>query len=121
MHYSPSHEWVKVQGDEATIGVSSYFQKQLEDIVHVELPKVGHTVKQGEEIAVLESTKAAIDVITPVSGTIIAVNHELVKEPNHIKHSPEQEGWIAKIKISHPSELTELLDPESYHKSLGMT
>lgn len=114
MKYTRSHEWIKIEGDEAKVGISNHFQAQLDEIVYVELPKVGHVIKKGEGVAVLESTKAAIDITTPVSGTISAVNHLLLEEPGCINQSAEREGWIFKIKLTHPEECDALLDAIAY-------
>lgn len=112
--YTESHEWVLVDGDTGTVGVSDHAQHELGDIVYVELPELNHTVKAGEEAAVLESTKAAADVYTPVSGTIIAVNDELKDDSSLVNQKPEDAGWLFKIKLSDPAELDGLIDEETY-------
>jgi glycine cleavage system H protein len=114
MKYTKSHEWINVDGEVGTIGVSKHAQEELGEIVYVELPEVGREVKQGEEAAVLESTKAAADVYAPVSGTIVAVNEALNEESDLVNSSPEQNGWIFKMKITNPSELDDLMDAETY-------
>ena len=114
MHYSDSHEWVKVTNSTATVGVSQYAQKELGDIVHVELPKVGAQIKKGQEMAVLESTKAAADVYAPVSGEIAEVNLELQAHPELINESPEDSGWLIRIELSDSTELETLMDRDKY-------
>ena len=119
MHYSDSHEWVKVTNSTATVGVSQYAQKELGDIVHIELPKVGAAVKKGQEIVVLESTKAAADVYCPVSGEVAEVNRELVDHPELINESPEDTGWLVRITLKDPTELESLMDQETYEKTIS--
>jgi glycine cleavage system H protein len=114
MKFSDSHEWVKIEGDIGTVGITSHAQKELGEIVYIELPSVGKKVKAKDEVAVLESTKAAADIYTPVSGEIIEINQQLHPTSCQINTSPENEGWLFKIKLSHPSELNELLDKEDY-------
>lgn len=118
MLYTRSHEWVLLKGEEAIIGISAPFQAKLDEIVYVELPKIGHRVKQGDEVAVLESTKAAIDLTTPLSGTICEVNEGLKADPDLLKRAPEKEGWIFKLKVDALSELKDFLDSEGYQLML---
>ncbi|MBS0623103.1 MAG: glycine cleavage system protein GcvH [Verrucomicrobia bacterium] len=118
MKYSISHEWVESYGEEVKVGISHHFQAQLDDIVYVELPKVGFRVKKGDEVAVLESTKAAIDMTSPVSGVIVAVNTRLKEEPALVNQSAEKEGWIFRLQLDHPEELDQLLDAHSYQATL---
>lgn len=115
MKYTQSHEWIAVEGDTATVGITDHAQKELGDIVYVELPIEGHTVKQGEEIIVLESTKAAVDIYTPVSGEITAVNTSLREYPEKVNHTAESEGWLFKIKMHKTQELDPLMDADTYH------
>jgi len=114
MHYSESHEWVKIERNIATVGITHYAQKELGDIVYVELPEVGKVLSAGDEAAVLESTKAAADVYSPVSGEIVEVNATLVQASEKINTSPEKEGWIFKVKLSHPEEVEKLMDEKTY-------
>lgn len=114
MHYTDSHEWVKVTDSTATIGVSHFAQKELGDIVHVELPKVGAQVKKGQEIAVLESTKAAADVYAPVSGEVAEVNRLLQNHPEIINESSEDKGWLVRLTLKDPAELESLMDQNKY-------
>jgi glycine cleavage system H protein len=119
MKYSKSHEWVEVKEGIATVGISQHAQNELGDIVYVELPEVGKSVTAGGEVAILESTKAAADVYSPVSGSIEAVNHNLVTSPDLVNSSPEGEGWIYTIKLSKPQEVDALLTQEEYHAKLS--
>lgn len=114
MKYTESHEWVDIQGSIATVGVTTHAQKELGDIVFVELPIMGKTVKSGEAIAVLESTKAAADVYTPVSGTVVEINLLLKDQPELINTSPEKEGWIYKIELQDIAEMESLLGESEY-------
>jgi len=116
LFFSESHEWVKVEEDEAYIGISDYAQKELGDIVFVELPEVGDTVTAGESFGTIEAVKAVEDLNSPVSGEIIEVNNELEDHPELINQSPLEDGWIIKIKLSDASELEELMDEETYNK-----
>src|SRR5438105_5031307 len=99
MKFTDSHEWIRVDNGIATVGVSQFAQKELGDIVYVELPVVGKDVDAGQEITVLESTKAAADVYSPVTGTVMAINETLSSNPELINKSPESEGWIFKIRL----------------------
>lgn len=118
MKFTDSHEWIDYQNDVGTVGVTQFAQKELGDIVYVELPKVGKHIKAGEEAAVLESTKAAADVYSPVSGTIVEINNSLSTASELVNQSPETKGWIFKIKLSDPSELNKLLDEAAYRSKL---
>jgi glycine cleavage system H protein len=118
MKYTPSHEWIAVSNQQAKVGISHYAQRELGDIVYVELPQVGKQVKKGQVAAVLESTKAAADVYAPVSGKITGVNVELTEEPELINSAPESEGWIFQMELSNPSELDSLLTGDSYEQLL---
>ncbi|GLI62918.1 glycine cleavage system protein H [Volvox africanus] len=112
--YAKSHEWAKVHGDTATVGISDHAQSQLGDVVFVELPDVGKVVKQGETFGVVESVKAASDVYSPVSGEVVEVNQALVDKPGTVNTSPFEEGWIIKVKLSNKGELAALLDADAY-------
>lgn len=114
MKYTESHEWVELQNGLATVGVTNFAQKELGDIVYVELPQVGKEVKAGEEAAVLESTKAAADVYAPVSGTIVEVNKLLNESSELINQSPEKNGWIFKMKTTNAKEYDNLMDAQTY-------
>jgi len=114
MKFSKTHEWVKVDGHIATVGISDYAQKELGEIVYVELPKIGHAVRAQDEVVVLESTKAAVDIYSPVSGEIIAVNEHLHTHPDKINHAAESEGWLFKIRLQDSQELDLLMSDQDY-------
>lgn len=114
LQYSEEHEWVIVEGDIATVGISDFAQEQLGDVVFVELPEVGSTVSRGDEVAVVESVKAASEVYTPLSGEITEINEALADEPGTINESAEGDGWFYKMKMSDPSEVDELMDADAY-------
>jgi glycine cleavage system H protein len=114
VHYTKDHEYVRVDGDTATIGITDYAQQQLGDVVFVELPKVGGVVKQGAEAAVVESVKAASEVYAPVSGEIVAVNEALIGTPGTVNEDPEGKGWFMKIKLKDAGELASLMDAAAY-------
>jgi len=118
MKYSESHEWIRTEDRTglATVGVTDYAQRELGDIVYVELPIVGKAIQANKEAAVLESTKAAADVYSPVSGTIVEVNTRLSESPELINNSAENEGWIFKIKLTDASELDKLMDNTAYNR-----
>jgi len=114
LRYSKEHEWVKVNDEIGTVGITDYAQEQLGDVVFVELPKVGKTVKQFDALAVLESVKAVSDVYSPASGEVIEVNEILEDKPELINQQPYGEGWIAKLKIKNLDELDDLMSAEEY-------
>ena len=116
--YTDQHEWVRVDGDVATVGISDYAQSQLGDVVYVELPAVGKAVKQGGEMAVVESVKAASEVYAPASGTVTEVNADLTGTPQTVNEDAEGKGWFAKIKLSNAAELGKLMDAAAYRKFL---
>jgi len=116
MKYTESHEWIVLDGEIATVGITDYAQKELGDIVYVELPVEGHSVQAGEEVVVLESTKAAVDIYTSISGEITEINASLRQSPEKVNHTAESEGWLFKIKVNNPQELDALMDEKSYHK-----
>lgn len=121
MKFTESHEWVDLnqESNVATVGVTDYAQKELGEIVYVELPKVGKRVSAGSEAAVLESTKAAADVYAPISGTIVEVNSRLQEASELINKSPEQDGWIFKIQVTNASELDALMNARDYQAMLS--
>jgi glycine cleavage system H protein len=114
VYYTKEHEWVRVEGDSATVGITDFAQGQLGDVVFVEVPEAGREVRQGGEAAVVESVKAASDVYSPVSGTIIEGNQAVVDEPSLVNTDPEGEGWFFKIAISDAGELSGLMDADAY-------
>ena len=118
--FAKSHEWAFVEGGVATVGISDYAQKEISDIVFVELPKVGAKVEQGKACAVIESVKAAADFYAPVSGEVVAVNDAIVDNPALVNQAPHGGGWFFKIRMSKPAELEGLMGFESYKGSLGV-
>jgi glycine cleavage system H protein len=112
--YSEEHEWIRVEGEEAVIGISDYAQEQLSDVVYVELPEVGDTFARGDIVAVVESVKAASDVYIPVSGEILEINETLEDSPEVVNEDPFGEAWFVRIVLADPSELDDLLDPAAY-------
>jgi glycine cleavage system H protein len=116
--YSKEHEWVRLDGDVATIGITSHAQEQLGDVVFVELPPVGKKVAKGGDAAVVESVKAASEVYAPVTGEVVEVNSELTADPALVNRGAEGDGWFMKIKIADASELSELMDKAAYDKLL---
>lgn len=116
MKFTESHEWIKLSDVIATIGITNYAQQELGDIVYVELPKVGFSVKAGDPICVLESTKSAVDLYSPLSGEVVEVNQALKESPEKINVSPFQEGWIFKIKITTLDELESYMDEQRYNE-----
>jgi glycine cleavage system H protein len=116
LKYAKSDEWVRVEGDTATVGITDYAQNQLSDIVFVELPDVGTTLKQGETFGSLESVKAASDVYLPVSGEVTEVNSALGDTPELVNQDPFGGAWMVKIKVTNPSDLANLMDATAYEK-----
>jgi len=119
LKYAKSHEWVRVSGGTATVGITDHAQHELTDIVFVELPAVGRQVKAGEACAVVESVKTASDIYSPVSGEITAVNPAVVDNPALVNTEPHAGGWLYQIKLSHGAELDALLSPADYQKQIG--
>ena len=119
LKFLPSHEWVSIDGDVATIGVSDHAQELLGDLVFVELPEEGSAVAAGDSVAVIESVKAASDTYAPISGEIIEVNSELEDSPEKINDDPYGDGWMYKIQIDDHSEVDDLLDASSYSETIA--
>jgi glycine cleavage system H protein len=113
-YFTKSHEWIRVEGDIGTVGISKHAAELLGDVVFIEVPEAGRSVKQGDQIAVVESVKAASDVYAPVSGEIVGGNEELVSTPAGVNESPEGQGWFFKIKIADKKELASLMDRAAY-------
>ena len=116
--YTREHEYIRVDGDSGTVGITDYAQKTLGDVVFVELPEVGKTFGKGKEAAVVESVKAASEVYAPVSGEIIAVNGALEKAPGDVNEEPAGKGWFFKIRIADPGKLDALMDEAAYAEYL---
>ncbi len=119
MRFTKDHEWVEVDGDIATVGISAYAAEQLGDVVFVETPDVGKTVKAGDDLAVVESVKAASDVYAPISGEVIEANADLSETPEAVNQDPEGAGWFAKVKLTDPAEVEALMDRAAYETYLG--
>lgn len=112
--YTEDHEWVMVDGDEATVGISNHAQEQLGDIVFVELPEIGKRIDKGKEAAVVESVKAASEIYAPADGEVTAVNEALNDEPGMVNSDPEGNGWFFKMKLSSPDQVAQLMDEAAY-------
>ena len=119
MRFTKDHEWVELDGDVATVGISAYAAEQLGDVVFVEVPEVGKTVKAGENLAVVESVKAASDVYAPISGQVLEANGDLSDSPDTVNAAPEAAGWFAKLKVADRSEYEALMDRAAYETFLG--
>ena len=113
-YYTEDHEWVEVDGDIGTVGISDYAQSQLGDIVFVETPDEGKEIAKGDDVAVVESVKAASDVYSPVSGTVLEGNPALADTPEMVNEDPEGDGWFFKLTLSDPSEVESLMDDSQY-------
>jgi glycine cleavage system H protein len=112
--FTKDHEWIKLDGEVATVGITDYAQKQLGDVVFVELPEIGRNVVAGKEAAVVESVKAASEVYAPVAGDVVEVNEALADDPALVNRDPQGEGWFVKLRIENQSELDSLLDEAAY-------
>jgi glycine cleavage system H protein len=116
LYFTKSHEWAKIDGDVATLGVSDYAQNELGDITYLELPEPGTTITQGEPLGVIESVKAASDIYSAVSGEIIETNQDVIDSPEFVNSSPYDKAWLVKVRLSDPSEIDNLMDSETYTK-----
>ncbi len=116
--FAKSHEWAFAEGDVATVGISDYAQKEISDIVFVELPKAGAKVEQGKPCCVIESVKAAADFFAPVSGEVVEVNDAIADNPALVNQSPHGDGWFFKIRMSKPAEMAALMEFETYRKTI---
>ena len=119
LRYGKDHEWVRVEGDQATIGITDYAQNALGDIVFLELPEVGETFAIGDAIGVVESVKAASDIYTPVGGEIAAANEDIIETPEVLNADPYGAAWLVKITLSDPAEVDSLMDAAAYEAYLG--
>ena len=119
LRYAKSHEWVRVDGDTATVGITDHAQHELTDIVFVELPAVGRQLQAGKPCAVVESVKTASDIYAPVSGEVVAANGEIVANPALVNSAPYAAGWFFKVKLSRPDELKVLLTPAAYQAQIA--
>jgi glycine cleavage system H protein len=114
LYFTKEHEWIRVEGDTATIGISDHAQEQLGDIVFAEVPDAGRKLTKGQEAAVVESVKAASDVYAPVSGEVVEGNQAVADDPSLVNSDPEGQGWFFKLKLDNPSELDGLMDEGAY-------
>lgn len=116
LRYSEDHEWVRVEGDLAVVGISDYAQDQLGDVVYVELPEIGTEVVRDEEAVVIESVKAASEVKMPVTGKITEINERLADDPGLVNSDPTEDGWLLKVEMLNDAELDDLMDEDSYRE-----
>lgn len=114
--YSKEHEWLKIEGESATVGITDYAQNSLGDIVYVELPNVGRAIAQFSDVGVIESVKAVSDLFTPIGGEVIEINTALDADPAAVNRDPYGVGWLFKVKLTNPSEASNLLDAAAYEK-----
>jgi glycine cleavage system H protein len=114
LRYHPEHDWARVEGDEAVLGITWYAQDSLGELVHYEAPQVGREIKKDGVYGEVESVKAVSDVVAPLSGEIVAVNEKVVEAPETVNEDPYGEGWLVRIKLSDPSEVDSLLDVAAY-------
>lgn len=118
LKYTTTHEWLKLKGNKATVGITDHAQSELTDIVYVELPAIGKTVKKGDELCVVESVKSVSEIYAPVSGKIVSINKKLEDFPETINKSPYEDGWLVELEIKDKSEIDSLLDAKSYKKTI---
>jgi glycine cleavage system H protein len=114
LKYTKEHEWIRVEGDEAVVGISDYAQQQLGDVVFVELPEVGKSLSKGDDAAVVESVKAASEIYAPVDGEVVGVNEKLADEPALVNGDPLGDGWFFRIRIANAGQLDDLMDEAAY-------
>ena len=119
LKYHKEHDWARVDGDEATLGITWFAQDSLGELVHFEAPDEGSTIERDEPYGEVESVKAVSDVIAPLSGEVLAVNRKVVDEPETVNEDPYGEGWLVRVRLSDPSELDDLLDEPAYREYLG--
>ena len=118
LKYTKEHEWIKIKGDVAVIGITDHAQSELTDIVFVELPEVGKEVTKGDELCVVESVKSVSEIYAPISGKIIKINDKLEDTPETVNESPYDSGWLVELEIKDKTEIDNLLDAESYKKTI---
>ncbi|MFM8230252.1 MAG: glycine cleavage system protein GcvH [Chthoniobacterales bacterium] len=119
LRYAETHEWIKVEGDTGTVGITDHAQNELTDIVYVDPPKVGAAVTAGQAAAVVESVKAASDIYSPVDGEVVEINEALSGNPSLVNTSPYDDGWLFKVRLSNPSQAAALKSPEDYRAQIG--
>ena len=120
IRYTRDHEWIRLEGDTGTVGISDYAQEQLGDVVFVELPEVGKILAKGAEAAVVESVKAASEIFAPVGGEVIEVNGALADQPGTVNADPEGAGWFVKLKVANPADVEALMTIDAYQEFLRM-
>jgi glycine cleavage system H protein len=116
LRFTTEHEWIRLEGDLAVVGITDYAQSQLGDVVYVELPEIGRQLEKGKEVAVVESVKAASEVYAPASGEVAEVNEAIAADPAKVNADPMGEGWFIKLRLADPKELEGLLDEEAYKR-----
>jgi glycine cleavage system H protein len=121
LRYSKEHEWVRLDGDTATIGITHFAQEQLGDVVFVELPEKGANVRQFSSLGVVESVKAASDIYSPISGEVVERNVKVIEKPELVNSAPYQDGWLLRVKLADKAELAKLLSPDDYRSHIGET
>lgn len=121
LQYSKEHEWVRLDGDVATIGITHFAQDQLGDVVFVELPSAGATVRQFASFGVVESVKAASDIYAPLSGQVVERNAKVIESPDLVNRAPYEDGWLVKVRLADKSEVSKLLSPADYRSHIGET
>ncbi len=119
LKYTKTHEWVKIEGNVARIGITDHAQSELTDVVFVELPEIGKEVKKGEEVCTIESVKSVAEVYSPLTGKIVNVNKELENSPEKLNKSPYDEGWLFEMEIKDEKEIDDLLSPDDYRKLIS--
>jgi glycine cleavage system H protein len=119
LRYCPSHEWLRLEGDTATVGISDHAQQELTDVVFVELPALGRTVDAGDPAAVVESVKAASDIYAPAGGEVVEVNPEVADDPSLVNTDPYGKGWIFKLRLKNPAEVATLMDAAAYQAHIA--
>ena len=118
LHYAASHEWVRVEGETGTVGITDHAQKELGEIVYLELPEVGHVFNAEDEFGTVESVKAVSELFTPVSGEVVEVNKGAIQEPGIVNDDPYGDGWLIKVKLSTDEEISKLMSAERYAEYL---
>lgn len=119
LKYTEDHEWLKVEGDEALVGITDYAQHELGDIVYIEVETTGEILSQKESFGTIEAVKTVSDMFMPVSGEVLAFNEDLVSKPETLNSDPYEKGWVIRIKLTNPSEVDALLDADAYAKHIG--
>jgi glycine cleavage system H protein len=119
LRYSKEHEWARVDGDSAEVGITDYAQSELGDIVYVELPQIGQELKKGEAFGTIEAVKAVSELFCPVSGEVAAINDKLEGDPALVNQSPYADGWMIKVTLTNPDEVTEMMDAAAYKEMTG--